>query len=170
VKKKLLFVLSVLLTSLILVAAGWAAVHLAFTPRPAIPATVRDRLEFTPFVLKPDGSLTADAASYKYDASQKGFSFVAHNEDGVELTISQQATPQSFIDIPDLYSKLVDNMGRYGAFDNQLGTVYLTRPKDQATGQTGVINAKGVLMFVRSSKDLQESQWRRSFQSFALED
>ena len=167
-RRKLLFAVSVLLTSTVLVGAGWA-VHMALKPKSAVPADIRKQLDFTPYTVKPESTLKADGKSYKYDASQKGFSFVASGGGTGRLTVSEQATPQSFIDIPDLYTKLVDNLNRYGAFNNQMGTVYLTRPKDQPRGQTAVINSNGVLMFVRSAGDLRDDQWRKLFQSFSLE-
>jgi hypothetical protein len=113
--------------------------------------------------------LKIEEDTYKYDASQKGLSYIAAGSDFGRLTISQQPTPQSFIDIPNLYDKLVDNLNRYGVFQNPLGTVYLTRPDGQKSGQTAVLNSNGVLMFVRSEKNLDDGQWRSIFNQISLD-
>lgn len=139
-------------------------------PRPAIPQAVQSRLTFTPYVVRPGGAISVDRQSYKYDPAEQGLSFVATGPKVGRLVVSEQPTPQQFIDIPDVYNKLVDGLNRYSVFDNQLGTVYLTKPKNQPSGQTAVLNSNGVLMFVRSEKDLSDGQWRVAFSSFRLED
>ncbi len=167
-KKKPLFV-ALAIFGLIFIAADVAIGIYLLKPRPPIPKNIQSQLDFTPYIIQPDAGIKVDVGSYKYDASQKGLSFIATGRDYGKLTISEQPTPQQFIDIPEVYSKLVDKLNRYSVFDNATGTVYLTRPDGQHGGQTAVINSKGVLMFVRSAKDLSDDQWRKLFRSFTLE-
>jgi hypothetical protein len=167
-KKRPLFFALIIFGVMFLAADAVIGIYL-LKPKPPIPKNIQSQLDFTPYLIQPDTGVTIDKGSYKYDLSQKGLSFIATGKDFGKLTVSEQATPQQFIDIPEVYSKLVDKLNRYGAFDNDMGTVYLTRPDDQRTGQTAVINSKGVLMFVRSSKNLSDDQWRKLFGSFVLE-
>ncbi|HET7673809.1 MAG TPA: hypothetical protein VFK11_04855 [Candidatus Saccharimonadales bacterium] len=143
-------------------------IYMALKPRSPIPGNIHKQLTFQPYIVK-DSSLKVEDKTYKYDAPQKTFSYVVSGAGFGKLTISQQATPQSFIDIPDLYEKLVDSLNRYGAFQNQFGTVYLTKPDGQKSGQTAVVNSSGVLMFIRSEKDLSDDQWRSIFTRISLE-
>lgn len=150
---------------LILILAG---LFILLKPKQAIPKTIQKQLDFIPYAAK-GHDIRLDKNSYKYDPSQKGLSFTASSTEYGKLTFSEQPTPQQFIDIPDLYTKLIDKLNRYSVFNNQLGTVYLTKPADQKNGQTAVINSSGVLMFVRSEKDLTDSQWRKIFESVTLQ-
>jgi hypothetical protein len=167
-KKKPLFIALMVFGVMFLAADAAIGIYL-LKPKPPIPKNIQSQLDFTPYLVQPGTGITIDTSSYKYDASQKGLSFIARGKEYGKLTISEQPTPQQFIDIPEVYSKLVDKLNRYGVFDNAIGTVYLTRPDGQHTGQTAVINSKGVLMFVRSAKDLSDDQWRKVFGSFVLE-
>lgn len=167
-KKRPLFIALMVFGVMFLATDAAIGIYL-LKPKPPIPKTIQSQLDFTPYLVKPGAAITVDKGTYKYDPSQKGLSFVATGKDFGKLTISEQPTPQQFIDIPEVYSKLVDKLNRYSVFDNDMGTVYLTRPDDQHTGQTAVINSKGVLMFVRSAKNLSDDQWRKLFGSFALE-
>ncbi len=135
----------------------------------AIPQSIQTQLNFTPFVVNKQSTLKVSSSSYKFDQELDGLSFIANSQSTGRLTISEQATPQEFIDVPDVYSKLVDGMNRYSVFQNQLGTVYLTRPGDQAAGQTAVTNADGVLLFIRSTRDLSDDQWRRIVDDLELQ-
>ena len=152
----------------ILVALAALAASYLLRNHSPIPSSIQSQLSFTPFVAGKEGDVIG-TDSYKFDAKNDLLSYVIHLESGTFLTVSEQSTPQQFIDIPDGYVKLTDGLNRYGVFVNPLGTVYLTRPKGQSAGQTAVLNASGVLMFVRSSKDLTDDQWRRVFNQFSLE-
>lgn len=165
-KKTRLIVLT--LMGILFLAADAAVGIYLLKPRPPIPGGIQSQLDFTPYLVKPATGITVDKATYRYDASQKGLAFTVYDRASDKFVVSEQSTPQQFIDIPELYNKVVDKFNRYGVFDNAIGTVYLTRPDGQS-GQTAIMNSHGVLMFVRSSKDLGDDQWRRLFNSFELE-
>lgn len=158
---------SVILISLVL-AIVTAGLFLILKPNQPIPQPIQKQLDFIPYIAKGQ-DITPDKNSYKYDSSQKGLSFTVSSAQYGKLTFSEQSTPQQFIDIPDLYTKLVDKLNRYSVFNNQLGTVYLTKPSDQKNGQTAVLNSSGVLLFARSEKDLTDSQWRKIFETVRLQ-
>ena len=153
----------------IVIASGALATVYVIGRQSGVPGDIQNRLDFKPFVLTAGAVVAVDASTYKYDSSQKLLSFVANSNNLGKLTFSEQTTPPQFIDIQDYYPKLVDTLNRYSAFDNQFGTVYLTRPKGQQAGQTAIMNASGVLMFVRSEKDLSDEQWRRVFNALQLQ-
>lgn len=161
-KKKLLLIVLVLLSSLALTAGTYYLLE-ARKSRTDIPENIQKQLTIIPFIPSRDSALKVDRTTYKYDPNQKGLSFIIAGGEYGELTVSEQPTPQEFIDIPDFYPKLVDNFKRYASFESQYGTVYLTRPNGQLKGQTAVMNGRGVLLFIRSQKDLAEDQWRQLF-------
>lgn len=139
------------------------------SPSPPIPGDIQNKLEFKPYLTDTKKGLTVDKSSYKYDQGKKTLSYIIHSYEYGNLIVSEQPTPQQFIDIPDVYNKVIDGLNRYSVFQNQLGTVYLTRPSDQKSGQTAVLNSSGVLMFVRSDKNLSDDQWRSIFNQINLE-
>lgn len=103
----------------------------------------------------------------KFDSSLRllSFSVVAY---GTQAVISEQPTPESFVDIPQVYDKVVEQMQEYTKFEVDVGTVHLTRPVDLKGKQAAVLNTKGTLMFVKPDHDLSEADWRRFFNSVAV--
>jgi hypothetical protein len=85
------------------------------------------------------------------------------------MVLSEQPTPDSFTDVPQVYDKVVDSMQEYQKFDVDVGTVHLTRPPSLNGKQAAVLNTKGTLLFAKPDKDLSEDQWRRFFNSFVVE-
>lgn len=101
--------------------------------------------------------------TFKYDPSAQILSFVA-TIDGATTTVTEQATPDSFNDIPQYYSRLIEEMNGYSTISTYNGNVDLTRPSDVNGDQVAVMNAKGVLMFVHvRSGSLSADQWRIFF-------
>lgn len=168
-EQRLKFVIAVILTSGLVTGAVVGTIYLV-QRQGILPQNIQRQLDFKPFVVSSNStSLHVNKSSYKYDPSQQGLSFTISADSYGLLTVSEQTTPQAFIDIPDYYTKLLDTLNRYSVFDDSLGTVYLIHPKDQKTGQTAVLNASGVLMFVRSTKDLSDEQWRQIFNQLVLQ-
>lgn len=166
---RLKFIIAVIMTSGLITGAIIGTVYLV-QRQGILPQNIQRQLDFKPFVVSSNSTvLHVNKSSYKYDASQQVLSFTVSSGDYGLLTVSEQTTPQTFIDISDYYTKLLDTLNRYSVFDDSLGAVYLIQPKDQKTGQTAVLNASGVLMFVRSNKDLSDDQWRQVFNQFVLE-
>ena len=144
-----------------------AIIILLLAPKsPVLPAIKR---QLTSTLLLPQGGgIRVDPASVKYDASTKYLSYTASYA-ATTLTASEQPTPETFIDIPQTYDKVILSMGTYKSFDVGVGTVHITKPQNTNSQQVGVINAKGTLMFVRASKDLTDDQWRLFFKTLAIE-
>jgi hypothetical protein len=150
-----------------LVAAGLIVVTvMILLPKPPIPGIIKSQLTST-LVLPSAKQATIDRNSAKYDSSLKVLSFNA-TVAGHKVVMAEQPTPDQFIDIPQAYDKVVENMNAYAQFDSALGTVHLTKPTQLHGGQTAVINAKGTLLFAKPSSNLTDDQWRRFFNSFAV--
>jgi hypothetical protein len=134
---------------------------LLLAPKNPLPGTIRKQANFV--ILAPvSGPAAVDRESAKYDTSLKLLSYNVAL-DGVQVVVSQQPTPESFSDIPQVYDKVLSNMNEYLKFDVIVGTVHVTRPKDLAGKQAAVMNTKGTLFFAKPDKDLSEEQWRRFF-------
>lgn len=106
--------------------------------------------------------LQVDRGTVKNTASgqDKLVTFVARNPSN-NLSFTEQAVPDSFNDIPQLYDKLIEKLRGYATFDSVNGTVSLTRPEEFKSGQTAVMKAKGAMVFIRPDKDLSTDDWRR---------
>lgn len=135
-------------------------------PKPPIPKAVKDQVSSTLLMPKQDQvKISRDSA--KFDSSLKLLTYTA-TAFGSSLVVSEQPTPDSFVDIPQVYDKVVTSMGEYESFDVDVGTVHLTRPKDLGGRQAAVLNTKGTLMFVKPASDLSDDDWRRFFGSLTV--
>ena len=139
---------------------------LYFGPKPPIPGPIRRQLTSTLLVPTLD-QVKVDRDSVQYDPKQKLLSYTATAFEK-EIVLSEQPTPESFLDIPQVYEKLVTSMGEYSKFEVEVGTVHLTRPKDLGGKQAAVLNSKGTLMFVKPARDLSNDEWRLLFRSLAV--
>jgi len=152
--------------TLVIVLVVWL---IFFRTNSLLPSGIEKQLQFTPFVVTPNSDINVAGGSYSYDPTNQVLRYTVSSNKTGKLTVSEQTTPPQFIDIEDYSSKLIDSLNRYSAFDNEFGTVYLTRPKTIQSGQIAILNADGVLLFVQSYKDLSDAQWRQVFQHLRLD-
>ncbi len=133
---------------LFLLAVGATTAVSKWYNRSPIPETIQNELTFSPFILVDgqDGKMLT--TSYKYDKKNELLSFVIHRAPSEQFTLSEQPTPDEFGDIPTFYPKLLDKLNSYSTVQTSNGTLNLTRPSGGAI--TGILNARGILMFVRS--------------------
>lgn len=136
-------------------------------PQPVIPAEVKSQL--TSSLLMPtDKTVTViDRGSVKYDSKIRVLTYDVQY-DGIKVVISQQPTPESFLDIADVYTKVLESMNEYQKFELAIGVIHLTRPPDLKGKQSAVLNSKGTLLFASPEEDLTEDQWRRFFKDVQL--
>jgi hypothetical protein len=136
-------------------------------PKSPIPPAVQKSLTSTLLVPK-SSDIVVSRESSKYDSKDKLLSFsVAYA--GTSIVMSEQPTPTQFVDIPAVYDKVVEGMTNYSSFDVNIGTVHLTTPKQLAGKQAAVLNTKGTLLFAKPGKNLTDDQWRKFFNSFAVQ-
>ncbi len=84
------------------------------------------------------------------------------------MTITEQATPSGFTDIPQAYDKFINSLSGYFSFGSVNGTVNLVRPHNLNGEQAAVINDKGTLMFIHPMQDLPPDVWRQLFNNLTV--
>lgn len=157
--------LSFILAGVLIIAMS--AVCFALWPKPALPSSITRQINFTIFMPNAE-TVSIDKPSIKYDSSLKLLSYNI-NTLNTRAVVSMQPTPESFTDIPEVYKKIVTTMNEEFKFENDLGTIYITRPSDLKGKQAAVVNAKGTLLFIKPDADLTQDQWRQLFNSLDVE-
>ncbi len=147
---------------------GYLAYRKHASSKPTIDPNIRSAISFAALWPAKSAQLTVGTSTIKYSKADKLFSYVATTNEGITLTISEESTPESFIDAPNSYEKLLAGMQKYRSFESQVGTVYLTRPPQLGGGQSAVMNSKGTLLFVRPSRDLSDEAWMKIFNNLQL--
>lgn len=162
--------LSVKVISVIVVVVAIAAILYYFLrPQSVIPSATKAQLT-SPLLMPTDQTVAViDRTSVKYDPKIKMLTYDVQFED-IKVVISEQPTPESFIDIPDVYTKMLESMNEYKKFELAIGVIHLTRPTDLKGKQSAVVNSKGTLLFASPKEDLTEDQWRRFFRTVDLVD
>lgn len=150
----------------VLLVAVAAAATYSLKSTEKIPEAVKSQISST-IIIPSDNSVEIDRKSYKINDSESLLTYTARFDDQ-NLIISQQPTPEGFIDIPKAYDSLVSQMGEYGKFESANGTVYLTSPKNQKNIQIAVLNTKGTLMFVKSEQGMSRDRWQKFFSTLEV--
>jgi hypothetical protein len=162
------FVITTLVVAIILAGVGYFGYRGWNNSKQIISPTLKNQLTFAFFWPSQTTSITAQKQSIKYDNSIKQISYIAQTVGGAHLTVSEQATPQSFTDVPQVYDKLMTSMFQYEAFDTVNGKVYLTHPKELNGGQAAVMNSKGTLLFIKPDKPLSDDTWHQVFNNLQI--
>jgi hypothetical protein len=150
-----------------LLAAVLMIVHVALRPKTIVPNTISSQLTITLFVPQVH-DIAAARATVKYDSSLQLLTFIVPM-DGTMLTVSEQPTPDSFVDVPAVYTKTIESMEGYETFDSAQGTVDLTRPTNNDNKQVAVMNTKGTLLFIKANRDLTTDQWKQFFHTLTIQ-
>lgn len=129
--------------------------------RTIVPANIKAQLSFGIFWPGTDAVLRGDKTTIKYDPTEKLFSYVARTAAGDQIIVSEQQTPESFVDVPTSFTKLTSTMQEYKSIDTSNGKVSLTRPVSLKGRQAAVMNARGVLVFLKPAKDIKDEDWAR---------
>jgi hypothetical protein len=152
-----------LIVGALLLLAGGTVLAKKLAPEPVIPSSIQKAVASTIFIPGPSATFI-NRKTVKYDSKTKLLSYQA-TAFGINTIISEQPTPDSFTDIPQVYDKFIDNLNQYSNFDTNNGKVFLTHPKELKGGQTAVMNSKGTLMFAKPDRALSGDQWRQFFKS-----
>lgn len=140
----------------------WLALYIGVLNQP-IPRKVLGQAGFG--VWYPHGGSLAlevdrDSVKTSLNGNDRLVTFTAHSPSKA-LAFTEQAVPDSFNDVPQVYDKLIEKLRGYSSFDSVNGTVSLTRPEELKGGQTAVMKSKGTLVFIKPEKDLSTDDWRR---------
>lgn len=152
--------------AIILVALGVVlGVHIYTTRNRTIPPAIARQISFRVYWPKSTNAVP-DKQSIKYDAQQGVFSYVVLiNANSV--TVTEQATPSEFTDIPNYFSALINHLNNYDTFSSANGTVYLTKPSGTG-GEAAVINQSGTLLFAHTQGTINENNWRLFFNNLQI--
>ncbi|HSX01851.1 MAG TPA: hypothetical protein VLI05_00895 [Candidatus Saccharimonadia bacterium] len=144
-----------------------AGVLMVLRPQPPISADIQKQLSFA--LIYPAASIgyVIDQSTVTYNGQAKALTFTAAGSSN-RLVFSEQATPETFSDIPDYYQKLTEKLHDYEDFDSTVGHVALTRPDELHGGQSAVMNGSGTLMFVHPNRDLSADAWRKLFNNLQV--
>ena len=128
---------------------------------PIVPNDIISQVNFPIFYPPVSQQMTVEAGSYRYAKSLGQVTFIV-NFDNKHITFAEQSSPDSFAADPSFYTAFVQKLGGYANFDSVNGRVDLTRPA-QVNNETGVMNAKGTLLFAKSTGDISEDNWKLLF-------
>jgi hypothetical protein len=159
----------IVIVGVVVLSIGFAVVgYLALWPRGPIPKEIMQQIDYG--VYFPDlGKYKIDESSIKYDSVNKGISYeVRTTQPGNVLTVSQQTVPETFIDIPQYYEKVVEQMGSYSTLETTIGKVSLTKKPVPGSKQIAVMREKGTLVFIQADKDQTNDDWRKFLNTLQL--
>lgn len=159
-KKTLIISASVLVLGITLV-----AVLLLLRKPSVVPQSILKQIDFAIFYPPVSQQTTIETGTFKYAKSLGQVSFIVEFG-GQHITFAEQASPDSFGADPNFYSQFIKSLNGYTFFDSVNGRVDLAQPA-QVNAETGVMNAKGTLMFAKSDGNLSEDNWKLLFNSLS---
>jgi hypothetical protein len=133
-----------------------------------LPGSIRTVMTYPVLFPTKTTDFNVDSKTIHYDASAERLTFRGQGPGGMQIDFSEQATPQSFVDIPQAYDKLTSSLQEYDTFDSINGKVSLTHPKELGGDQSAVMNAKGTLLFARPNHGLSSEAWRQLFNNLVV--
>ncbi len=151
----------------ILSASGVLLVH-QLTPKPYLKPEIAKQISYGAFFPSGVGQAQVDRKSVTYNSANQVLTYSVKTTSGTVVSINEQPTPPSFVDVPEAFAKLVSSLNPYSSFDSLNGTVHLTMPPQLAGSQSAVLNTKGTLLFVRPASNLSEDAWRQLFNSLQI--
>jgi hypothetical protein len=156
--------ISLPLVSIITIVLITVAVVIFYATRPpVIPKSILKQINFAIFYPPINQQTTIETSTFKYAKSLGQVSFIV-NFSGQHITFAEQSSPDSFAADPNFYPAFVQKLGGYATFTSVNGRVDLARPA-QVDAETGIMNAKGTLLFVKSTSNLSENNWKLLFNS-----
>lgn len=146
--------------------AGAASFYVLNPP----PVFARSLVDAYPAVLLVPGKGAGEVVPQtpSYDDKLKQITYTVQYV-GASIVVSEQPTPEAFVDVPAVYDKMVETMKTYASFDTDIGKVYLTKPDNLGGHQAAVINTKGTLLLAKTDRDLSDAQWRSLFARYIVQ-
>ena len=132
-------------------------------PTYGIPQKVLEQNAFPIFVMTSDNPWQIEPSATTYLEAAGVLSLKFTRQGSPSVTMTQQATPGAFNDIPNYFSIMLNKLHEYQEVSTAIGTVALTRPEELAGSQSAVGNIRGTLFFAHPDKDLSDSEWKTFF-------
>lgn len=126
-----------------------------------IPMDIMSQIPFVIYIPSDEWRIKKETPAYKKGVLS--FTVVNENQNNSELGITQQVSPELFIDVPQYYPALLDRLKKYASFGTKNGTVHLTKPVELKGEQQAILNNNGTLMFVHPDRDMSDDEWRKFF-------
>lgn len=167
-KKKLTIIAIATLAGLLVAGASTFSYQAVKRSQQIIQDNIKKQLSFSVLWTGENSPLQGNKKTFKFNEQEKLLSFIANDDGGNSVTISEQPTPESFVDIPQSYDKLIDSMHKYKTFDSAIGRVFLTRPDNLNGKQAAVMNSKGVLLFAKADTDIDDDTWVKLFNNLVI--
>lgn len=171
-KKRLLHIAG-LITIALLIIAGVATANYRYLERQAarIPASIRQDLTFSPFVVTLDNK-EYKVTDYKLATMEDGvqlLSFIVHFE-GKSVTASEYVQPPQFNEIPEFKQRFLDNaIQQYATVQTANGTIHLGKQVKQGGKQLGIMLERGLIVMFNPEKELTQAEWRRLGDQFDIQ-
>jgi hypothetical protein len=142
----------------------WGVLYFLHRNTGSIPKTIKKQISFTVLETQPKTDWQISPQSVNYN-KKAGVLTMTATSSTANLIISEQAVPESFGDVPQLYPTLLNKLNQYQDIQTSVGTVTLTHPKELNGGQTAVAKLRQTLIFVKPNHNLTDSQWKDFFDS-----
>lgn len=134
--------------------------------RSFLPDPIGQEVSFTVFHPSSASPVAVDRSTIAYDHTNKYLKFSGTFQ-GEQLTFSEQGTPQQYSDIPETFTRQMEQWHESATLDVAIGQVHLTRPENKA--YVAVVNERGTLMFVSSPQNLSQDAWRLIFKTIVTD-
>ncbi|QQS20044.1 hypothetical protein IPL85_01130 [Candidatus Saccharibacteria bacterium] len=172
-RRRLVVTFTVLLLSVIVVAAGAFVLKQMAESRTVISQQILDQADFIIFYpgdttkLDTVWQLQKDRTSYDKESGVLTLHALQAST-GRQVVLNEQPTPGAFADVPTQYSRMLNTLNEYDELQIGFGTVALTRPKELNGGQSAVANKAGTLIFAKPSVNFTNEEWRDFFDSLRI--
>lgn len=128
-----------------------------------IPSSLRKQASYVIFVPS-TASWKIDEKKLYFDKAAQVLHLTAYNNTTkTTLTITQQATPSQFTDVPQFFPALLDRLNQYESFGTLNGTINLTKPTELQGRTEAILNRDGTLLFAYSRPEMATKEWRKLF-------
>ncbi len=154
--------LGLAVVALVVIAASivWKAFSRDTNP---VPLAMRSQLDFSPFVIPKDNEVYA-TNDYGLTKSEDNTLILSYTVSTLENTIeiSQYTQPLQFVDIPEYKDRFLTSvLQQNGTIPTANGTIYVGQLSNQENQPLGVLLEKGLIVFMKPTESLEETEWRR---------
>lgn len=146
---------------IVLFAGIW--VHGRLAGQAPVPTSTLKLLDFPLYY--PQKPWHVDLGSVHYDTQAKIISMRAVGPSDT-VSITEQAAPSQFTDIPQYLPALLAKLNSYSSFASIPGTVYLTHPTELKGSQSAILASNGTLLIANPTHDMTDQAWRQFFKTF----
>lgn len=136
-----------------------------------VPLAMRSQLTFSPFVIPKDNE-TYTTSDYRLTKAEDDTLILSYTITGAgsSVEVSQYTQPLQFIDIPEYKDRFLTSvLQQSGTIPTANGTVYVGQLTKQDNQPLGVMLDKGLIVFLRPTEALEETEWRRLGETLSIQ-